>query len=593
MTHVSAFAEKRIALVVGNSDYVNVPKLENPKNDAKLMADTLRGLGFSLVGDRAQLNLDKPSFDLAVQKFGDQLQGADVGLFYYAGHGVQIRGANYLIPVGANPTKEADVDFQMLDTNFVMRQMESSGAKLNLVILDACRNNPLGGRGLRSTDAGLAQMRAPEGTLISFATQPGNVAQDGADGNSPYTKALAATMKKPGLDIFRALNEVGLEVAKSTGSSQQPWVSASPIRGDFYFTPPTAGSDSDLQAQLRKLEEQLKKQDEPKVAFGIPSPAGVLPKPSSGCSGVAVVSLNSRAAQPLSAGEECSLKAKDVFKECDGCPEMVVVPVGIFTMGSPSNEAGRDDNEGPQRQVTIGKAFAAGKFEVTLDQFAAFIKDAGYTPKIECNVYLGSSRDRKTFNWDVTNSWRDGNKQTGSHPVTCIGWLDAKAYVEWLSRKTKMNYRLLTESEWEYAARAGTTSSYSFGDDKSNLCTYANIADQTYKRSSVGKNEDIEQCSDGYAFAAPVGKYLANAFGLYDMHGNVREWTEDCWNENYDGAPTDGTAWNSGTCSNRVQRGGNWNYDGGSSRSAARTYGLIQGSGYNFIGFRVARTLKQ
>ncbi|MBN8979916.1 MAG: SUMF1/EgtB/PvdO family nonheme iron enzyme, partial [Rhizobiales bacterium] len=197
-----------------------------------------------------------------------------------------------------------------------------------------------------------------------------------------------------------------------------------------------------------------------------------------------------------------------------------------------------------------------------------------------------------TFNLDVTKSWRKGNKQTGSHPVTCIGWIDAKAYVEWLSRKTKTNYRLLTEAEWEYAARAGTTSSYSFGDDKSSLCTYGNIADQTYKRTSVGKNEDIEQCSDGYAFAAPIGKYLANAFGLYDMHGNVSEWTEDCWNDSYDGAPTDGTAWNSGTCSSRVQRGGNWDYDGGSSRSAARTYGSIQGSGYNFIGFRVARTLR-
>jgi hypothetical protein len=230
-----ARADKRVALVIGNSAYVNVPRLTNPANDARLMADTLRSLGFTLVGGAAQLDLDKTHFDRAVEDFGNQLQGADVGLFYYAGHGLQVRGANYLVPTGANPTKEADIDFQMLDSNLVLRQMESAGTKLNLVILDACRNNPFGGRGLRATDAGLAQMRAPEGTLISFATQPGNVAQDGGDGNSPYTKALAQAMHRPGLDVFRTFNEVGLAVSSVTGGAQQPWVSLSPIKGDFYF----------------------------------------------------------------------------------------------------------------------------------------------------------------------------------------------------------------------------------------------------------------------------------------------------------------------------------------------------------------------
>jgi uncharacterized caspase-like protein len=183
----SASAEKRIALVVGNAAYVDVTPLTNSANDARLMAETLRGLGFTLVGGAAQTDLDKAAFDTRVQQFGVLLQVADVGLFYYAGHGLQVRGTNYLVPVGANPTREADIDFQMLDTNLVLRQMEGSGTKLNLVILDACRNNPFGGRGLRATSGGLAQMQAPEGTLISFATQPGNVAQDGEDGNSPYT----------------------------------------------------------------------------------------------------------------------------------------------------------------------------------------------------------------------------------------------------------------------------------------------------------------------------------------------------------------------------------------------------------------------
>ena len=235
-----AFAEKRIALVVGNSTYQNITRLDNPRNDAALMADTLQSLGFNLVGGHAQLDLDKSSLDNAVQSFGRQVQGADVALFYYAGHGVQVSGSNYLVPVNANPTREADVDFQMVDINLVLRQMQGSGTRLNMVILDACRNNPFGARGLRSSEGGLAQMRAPEGTLISYATQPGSVAQDGGDGHSPYTKALAVTIKQAGLDIFQTFNQVGLAVKRETGGAQQPWVSSSPIDGTFYFVPPAA-----------------------------------------------------------------------------------------------------------------------------------------------------------------------------------------------------------------------------------------------------------------------------------------------------------------------------------------------------------------
>jgi hypothetical protein len=233
-----AHAEKRIALIVGNSNYQTITRLDNPKNDAKLMAQTLSALGFTLVGGGAQLDLDKPSLDIAVQNFGRQVQGADVALFYYAGHGVQVSGANYLVPISANPTREADVDFQMVDVNLVLRQMQGAGTRLNMVILDACRNNPFGARGLRAAEGGLAQMRAPEGTLISYATQPGSVAQDGVDGNSPYTKALASTVRQAGLDIFQTFNQVGLAVKRSTGGAQQPWVSSSPIDGNFYFVAP-------------------------------------------------------------------------------------------------------------------------------------------------------------------------------------------------------------------------------------------------------------------------------------------------------------------------------------------------------------------
>jgi uncharacterized caspase-like protein len=271
-----AAAEKRVALVIGNSAYQHISRLENPVNDARLMADTLRSLGFTLVGGGPRLDLDRASFDQTVQEFGRSLSGADVGLFYFAGHGVQVRGANYLVPVGANPVREADVDFQMLDTNLVLRQMEGSGTRLNLVILDACRNNPFGGRGLRSTGAGLATMQAPEGTLISFATQPGNIALDGNASNSPFTRALADTIRKPGLGLFDAFNAVGLEVKKSTGGAQQPWVSSSPIGGNFFFagrpgggepaTSPPSEAVTALQQRLKALEEELQRREQAKVA---------------------------------------------------------------------------------------------------------------------------------------------------------------------------------------------------------------------------------------------------------------------------------------------------------------------------------------
>jgi hypothetical protein len=226
---------RRIALVIGNSDYKYVPRLGNPRNDAQLMAETLRSEGFSLVGNKAQIDLDKTAFDHAVQNFGNRLPGATIALFYFAGHGVQVKGANYLVPISANPTKESDVDFQMVDAEAVLHQMQDGGAKLNIMILDACRNNPFGGRGLRSGAGGLAQMQAPEGTLISYATQPGNVASDGDGRDSPYTEALARAVREPGLDIFHVFNEVGLLVKEKTGGAQQPWISSSPIEGDFYF----------------------------------------------------------------------------------------------------------------------------------------------------------------------------------------------------------------------------------------------------------------------------------------------------------------------------------------------------------------------
>jgi TPR repeat protein len=231
----AAHAEKRVALVIGNSAYRTVPALENPAADAKLMSDTLLKLGFFVVGGGAQLDLDRSGFDDALQKFGHELIGADVALFYYAGHGVETHGLNYLVPVDAHPLEEADVFAQMTGISAILDLMEKSGTRINLVLLDACRDNPFRDRGVRLTASGLAQMQAPLGTLISFATQPRSVSLDGDDGHSPYSRALAEIMQRPGFGLFRTFNEVGLAVEKATHGQQLPWVSSSPIAGNFYF----------------------------------------------------------------------------------------------------------------------------------------------------------------------------------------------------------------------------------------------------------------------------------------------------------------------------------------------------------------------
>jgi uncharacterized caspase-like protein len=232
--HTSATGgERRIALVVGNSSYQHAQSLVNATNDAKLVASTLHELGFTIVGESAQIDLDKAAFDKAVRQFGKEAQASDVALFYYAGHGVQIHGTNFLVPIDAVLASTGDIDFELVDASVLLRQMEASGTRLKIVILDACRNNPFGGRGLRAVEHGLAQMQAPEGTLISFATQPGNVALDGSGGHSPYTTALAQVLRRPGIGVFDAFNEVGLSVKRTTGGFQIPWVSSSPIDGTF------------------------------------------------------------------------------------------------------------------------------------------------------------------------------------------------------------------------------------------------------------------------------------------------------------------------------------------------------------------------
>ncbi len=227
--------ERRVALVIGNGAYRNAAPLANPTHDAQLIGETLTKLGFTLIGGGPVLDADRPAMESAIREFGRQLQSGAVGLFYYSGHGIQVGGVNYLIPVSADITRDSDVKYELVDIGFVLDEMSNAGNRLNIVILDACRNNPFGRRGTRAMSSGLGQLMAPAGTVIGYATQPDAVAAVGVGQNSPYTAALANSVQKPGMDLFGVFNEVGLEVKQATGGQQQPWVSASPIEGQFYF----------------------------------------------------------------------------------------------------------------------------------------------------------------------------------------------------------------------------------------------------------------------------------------------------------------------------------------------------------------------
>ena len=234
MLAAPAAAVKRIALVIGNGAYEKVGALTNPPNDARLIARTLRGLGFEVI---ERIDADQKTMKRALRDFGYKLDAAGddgVGLFYYAGHGLQVNGRNYLIPTSADIQRENDVGIEAVAADSVLETMEYARNRLNIVIMDACRNNPYK-RGFRSATRGLAKIQATRGTLIAYATAPGNVAADGAGDNSPYTEALARAMNTPGLTVERMFKRVRNDVVKATNERQVPWESSSLVGADFYF----------------------------------------------------------------------------------------------------------------------------------------------------------------------------------------------------------------------------------------------------------------------------------------------------------------------------------------------------------------------
>jgi formylglycine-generating enzyme required for sulfatase activity len=286
-----------------------------------------------------------------------------------------------------------------------------------------------------------------------------------------------------------------------------------------------------------------------------------------------------------------------VFQDCPDCPRMVVIPAGEFTMGSPASDAERGGDEGPQRQVSIAQPFALGRTEVTVAEFRRFADESGYRTEAErdaraqgCSGFIYADPLAAGPAPQAVTSWRSpGLTQAESHPVLCVSWNDARVYAQWLSKKTGKRYRLPAEAEWEYAARAGSVTARYWGDDPVQACRFANVADQSrFQTWGFGQKHE---CTDGHYFTAPAGGYSPNRFGLYDMLGNAWEWTEDCWNSSYAGAPSNGTAWLTGDCAQRVSRGGSWSTVPRYARSAARNRNSADNRD-NLTGFRLARTLE-
>jgi uncharacterized caspase-like protein len=248
----STNTSKRIALVIGNGAYTSAPPLKNPPNDARDMAATLRALGFDVASGT---NVGQREMKRLIREFGQKLKAGGSGLFYYAGHGVQSKGRNYLIPVDADIASEAEVEDSGVDASLVLNYMDDAQNGLNIVILDACRNNPFS-RSFRSASDGLAQVDAPTGTLIAYATAPGRVASDGTGQNGLYTSELLKQMRVPGLSATEMFMRVRAEVMKQTGSKQVPW-EASSLVGAFYFSAPKSTAESVTESKVDSAAFEL------------------------------------------------------------------------------------------------------------------------------------------------------------------------------------------------------------------------------------------------------------------------------------------------------------------------------------------------
>ena len=549
LTRMPADAQQaaRVALVIGNAGYTDAPDLPQAKNDAQAMAQTLKQLGFQVI---LALDADKRGMDDAVKRFGARIENGGVALFYYSGHGLQADdGLNYLVPLASGITKPADIPYQAVSANWILASMEEWNERgVNLMILDACRN-PLKVKG--GAD-GLAPMEVT-GSLVAYATAANQRAriEPGAT-FSIYTKHLLNVLQtNPCQKIRDLFAEVADSVALS-GSGQQPYIVQSPLVGRFQFAECAAPTPEPAQPTPRPSQEG--KSTQPPAP---PQQGGEQTSPRLNQEGTGVVGSCWENATP---GAICAEPTTGM--------EFVFVPGGCFQMGQTETEkaqlikevgeknyASWYADELPRHEVCL-QGFWMGRYEVTNAQYRRFKKD-----------HDSQSYEGKSLNGD-------------DQPVVMVSWNDAQAFLKQLNAaasvethgRASLQFRLPTEAEWEYAARGGTEKIRYWGDDPKHTqaCAYANVADQSAKK--LWTNWTVHECDDDYAVTAPVGRFQPNAFGLYDMLGNVWEWCQDTYHENYNGAPNDGSAWGSlgDEKANRLLRGGSWLINPNYCRSADR-----------------------
>ena len=566
--------EARVALVIGNGAYKDAP-LRNPVNDAQAMAAAVKACGFTVT--RLE-NATRSQMREAIRAFGAKIAEGGVGLFYYAGHGMQVKGRNYLIPVGADIAQEDEVEGEAVEVDAVLAKMETARNRLNILILDACRDNPFG-RSSRSSQHGLATMDAPTGTYVAFATAPGRTAADGSGANGMYTHALLRQLKNPGLKLEDVFKRTRAEVLEASGQKQTPWENSS-IVGDFYFLqgsdpkpvgtsdagtalppPPIAAAQvGGLQVSVNApaaqiyVDGELRGTASPKAALNVKDlPVGratlrveapghkaqeqaieiqqgqwtqaklVLEKTTSPAARLRPQDPSGGTTTQAQGGAERNVDLGNGFRMT-----LVQIPAGTFLMGSNS---GSDADESPAHEVTISHDFWLGKYDVTQAQWQAVM---GSTP----STFKGADL-----------------------PVEQVSWDDCQQFLARLNAQGKGTFRLPTEAEWEYSCRAGTTGER-YGDLDAIAWSDGNSGSTTH----------------------PVGQKQANAFGLYDMIGNVWQWCQD-WFGAYPGASvTDPRGPNYGSA--RVLRGGSWRSNGSFARSAYRGYSP---TGYHDgpLGFRV------
>jgi formylglycine-generating enzyme required for sulfatase activity len=544
-----AEAMTRLALVIGNAAYANSP-LANPVNDARDMAAKLTSLGFVVM--KAE-NLKRRQIGPLLRSFASRIEPGDQVVVFYAGHGLQVKGVNYFPAVDAEIQGEDDVALNSLNLNALMEKLDEAKAGVKLFFLDACRNNPFS-RSFRGGNRGLAPIDiAPSGTLIHFATRPGSVAGDGSGRNGLYTEQMLKLIDSRDMAVESMLKRVAAAVERASDGAQEPWMEGS-LKGDFYFNAssqqtakdPGTGAGGNTAQSGAGIAVSATPPRKPKPTDVPATPPAPVPSTS-------VATLARSSAPPAAPGPSVKANPGKIVKDCAICPELVTVPGGSFVMGTPVGEKDRDSDEGPQHTVHLA-SFLLGRTEVTQGQWRAVM---GGNPS------------------NFTDCGDDC-------PVETVSWEDAQEYARKLSASTGKAYRLPTEAEWEYAARAGTATSFPWGPKGS------------HDQANYGRDECCEGLiagKDKWLNTAPVAQFPANAFGLYDMLGNVWEWVEDVHHRDYKGAPADGSAWTTGAeRSQRVLRGGAWAFNSAYLRVGNRYKAALSDRVY-FIGFRVARAL--